>query len=126
VHDHLRPGPGHRLTGRGRIQPVPHHAIGAQPRQQIVVRCRLAERAMRWIARDCLLGMLDVSSWRRPRRTPRPVLSRASERAGTGCPGSAGAGAGRATRPVRTLDLSERGWVVRPLSRQPPSALVPG
>jgi hypothetical protein len=30
------------------------------------------------------------------------------KRAGSGCPGRQGAGAGRATRPVRTLDLSER------------------
>ena len=30
VHDHLRPGPGHRLTDRRRVQPVHHDAIRAQ------------------------------------------------------------------------------------------------
>ena len=34
VHDHVRPGRGHRLTDRHRIQPVHHDRLGAQLLQQ--------------------------------------------------------------------------------------------
>ena len=49
AHDRVRPGLGHRLTDRHRIQPVHHDRLGAQLRQQAQLgRARRRSRHLWW------------------------------------------------------------------------------